>query len=704
MAATNGGNKGKGGGSGKSTRRASNRGKLHKSGGGKRGKAPARGIIARLADLMTAHNISFLLATGMSCLILGLLALAYFTHDLPDISTMTKVTKAPSIVLRTEEGDIIGSSGDIYGDYVRYEDIPRDMIKALVATEDRNFFRHHGVDPFGLLRAMFANARAGRVVQGGSTLTQQLAKNVFLTPERSLKRKVQELILALSIENRYSKQEILTVYLNRVYFGAGTYGIDAAARRYFDKPAKKLLLPESALIVGLLKAPSRYAPTNDRKLSIGRARQVLLNMVDAGLLTEAQEKGASAMYKGLSFPDFVNTSGQRYFTDWILEQIPDYVGNIDRDLIVTTTFYPKLQEAAEEEVNAIMDKKGADTRASQTALLSMTPDGAVRAMVGGRSYAKSQFNRATQARRQPGSSFKLFVYLAAIEAGWRPYHMVEDAPLTIGKWSPANYNGRYEGLVSMRYAFAHSLNTVAVRLSEAVGRGKVIDMAHRLGVRSGMANVPSIALGVTEATLLDMTAAYAHLAAEGRTVFPYGILAIKDVHGKVIYQRRSSSTGTQLSRQTVSIANDMLMAVVEEGTGAGAAIGRPAAGKTGTSQDFRDAWFIGYTPDLVTGVWVGNDNNSPMRKVTGGNLPAQIWGGFMKKALAGVAVSSLPREFSGGESPAQQPTAGEEAAGQVAAPQEAVQEQSREGFWDRVFSDEAPGQPVEQDRERVIKR
>lgn len=702
MATTGGSGGGKRGTGGTGPRRTSTRGKPSRKPASKRPrtKKRSRSLSDRILALMTAHNLSFLLATAMSCLILGLVALAYFMHDLPDISTMTKVTKAPSIVLRTEDGDIIGSSGDIYGDYVRYNDIPRDMVKALVATEDRNFFRHHGVDPFGLLRAMVANARAGRVVQGGSTITQQLAKNVFLTPERSLKRKVQELILALSIENRYSKQEILTVYLNRVYFGAGTFGIDAAARRYFDKPAKKLLLPESALIVGLLKAPSRYAPTNNRKLSIGRARQVLLNMVDAGLLTEAQEKGASAMYKGLSFPEFVSTSGQRYFTDWILDQMPDYVGNIDRDLIVTTTFYPKLQEAAEDVVASIMDKNAESSKAGQTALLSMTPDGAVRAMVGGRSYAQSQFNRATQAQRQPGSSFKLFVYLAAIEAGWRPYHMVDDAPITIGKWSPSNYNGRYEGSVSMRYALTHSLNTVAVRLSEAVGRGKVIDMAHRLGIRSGMANVPSIALGVTEASLLDMTTAYAHLAAEGNTVFPYGILSIRDVYGKVLYQRKSTSAGSQLSRQTVAIANDMLMAVVEEGTGKGASIGRPAAGKTGTSQDFRDAWFIGYTPDLVTGVWVGNDNNASMKKVTGGNLPAQIWGGFMKKALANVAAHELPREFLGGGMMAA-PTTGE---GESAVQQQNESGQLREGFWDKLFSDEPPGDPHEIERDRVIKR
>lgn len=708
------------------TRRARSRADLHKTSKQKplkmlgKGRKSRRGFWNRLFGLMTANNINFMLTTGFTCLIVLLLSIAYFMYDLPDISNMTKVTKAPSIVLRTEEGDIVGSSGDIYGDYVRYNQIPRDLIKALIATEDRNFFTHHGVDPFGLIRAMAANARAGRVVQGGSTITQQLAKNIFLTSERSLKRKVQELILALSIENRYSKQEIITVYLNRVYFGAGTYGIDAAARRYFDKPAKNLLLPESALLVGLLKAPSRYAPTSNRKLAVGRATQVLMNMVDAGLITDAQQKAATGMYKSLSFPEFVNSGGQRYFTDWILDQIPDYVGTIDRDLIVTTTFYPKLQEAAEKEVNTIMDEKGTTLRASQASLLSMTPDGAVRAMVGGRSYGDSQFNRATQARRQPGSSFKLFVYLAAIEAGWRPYHMVEDAPLTVGKWSPGNYTGNYEGFVSMRRAFALSLNTVAVRLSEAAGRGKVIDMAHRLGLQSKMEAVPSIALGVTDASLLEMTTAYAHLAAGGRKVVPFGIVSIKDVYGKVLYQRKKPEPGQPLSPQTVAIANDLTMAVVEEGTGRAAAIGRPVAGKTGTSQDYHDAWFIGYTPELVTGVWVGNDNNQPMKKVTGGSLPARIWAGFSRIALKGVPVSPLPRESFGfsdqpapirdenGEvigmpeqAPQQAPAQYERLPGEGQHPRP---QESREGFWDNLFDGNSGGGSPSERPERRIRR
>lgn len=621
-----------------------------------------------------------LFTTLLTMVILGLLSLAYFMHDLPDISSLTRVTKAPSIVLRTTEGDIIGSSGHIYGEYVRYEDIPRSLIMAVIATEDRNFFRHHGVDPWGLLRAALANLRAGRVVQGGSTITQQLAKNVFLTPERSLKRKVQEFIIALALERKYSKQEIITVYLNRVYFGAGTYGIDAASRRYFDKPAKKMLLPESAMIAGLLKAPSRYAPTSNRELAVGRANQVLINMVDAGLLEEPQRKAASSMYSSLSFPEYVNTSGQRYYIDWILDQIPDYVGNIETDLIVTTAFNPELQEKAEKAVEAVMTEKTvAERRAGQAALMTMSPDGGVLAMVGGRDYARSQYNRATQARRQPGSAFKLFVYLAALEAGWRPYHTIEDAPIDINGWKPSNYTGRYEGIVTLREALENSLNTVSVRLSESIGRGKVIDMARRLGLKGNMGNVPSIALGVTSSSLLEMTTAFAHLANNGRIVMPYGILAIQDVYGNEIYRRQRPTPTVILDDATVRQMNDMLLRVVESGTGRAAAIGRPVAGKTGTSQDYQDAWFIGFTPQLVTGVWVGNDDNSAMGRVTGGNLPAQVWSRFMRTAMEGIPVRDIPRDTSTGTGwwprdarPGGQPRGTD----------------SREGFWDRLFNTE----------------
>lgn len=669
-------------------RKASSRAELHQ----RKEKAKKKSLFAYL----TGGRVSFIATSIFTFFVAGLLALAYFMQDLPDVSKLTEVRKTPSIVLRTDEGVIIGSSGDIYGEYVPYKDIPRDMIKALVATEDRNFFTHFGIDPFGLVRAAGANVIAGRIVQGGSTITQQLAKNVFLTPERSFKRKIQEVILALSLEHKYTKQDIITIYLNRVYFGAGTYGIDAAAHRYFNKPAKKLMLPESALIIGLLKAPSRYAPTSNKELAVGRAKQVLINMQDAGLLEENEVKTASQMYNGLSFPKFSNSNSTRYYTDWILEQIPDYVGNVDRDLIVTTSFNPALQEQAEKAVQTVMEgKESTGKNVTEAALFSMSPDGAVLAVIGGKDYSTSQFNRAVQARRQPGSAFKLLVYLAAVEAGWQPYSRVNDAPVFVGNWAPTNYDNKYHGEMYLREAFEHSINTVAVRLSENVGRSKVVEMAHRLGITSKMQAVPSIALGVTETNLAELTTAYAHLASGGIMVVPYGILSIQDTMGNSIYQRKAPNKARVLSTSTVAQMNDMLMAVIESGTGKAAAIGRPAGGKTGTSQDFRDAWFIGFTPQLVTGVWVGNDNNKSMRKITGGNLPAHIWHDYMQTALKDQPVYALPRNASGnngffnnlfgsGTAPATRHDLPDAEGENSTVPEEKAQ--LNESFWNKLFS------------------
>lgn len=655
-----------------------------------------------IRSLFTIGNITRAAHTGITLLVLGMLALAYFMHDLPDISNLVQTNKAHSIVLRTEDGDIIGSSGDIYGEYIEYKDIPQGLIMAVVATEDRNYFEHHGIDPFGLLRATFVNLRAGKIVQGGSTLTQQLAKNIFLTAERSLKRKVQEIILALWMEKKYSKQEILSVYLNRVYFGAGTYGVDAASRRYFGKSARKMTLAESAMIAGLLKAPSRYSPSSNPDLAKGRATQVLLNMVDAGMLTQKQMEKAKATYTHMTFPTVFNSSGRRYFVDWILEQIPDYIGNIDTDLVVTTTFDPRLQELAEASVKVILDEKTTESmEVGQVALLSMTPDGAVRAMIGGRDYATSQFNRSTQAQRQPGSSFKLFVYLAALEHGYQPLSTMVDQPIIVDGWEPKNYDGSYVGEIPLREALAKSINTVAVQLSESAGRGHVIEMAHRLGLKAEMEPVPSIALGVTETTLLEMTTAFAHLAANGESVIPFGIKSIQDTHGNPIYERSSGALGRVLQPEIVARMNDMLMAVVEEGTGAAANIGRPVAGKTGTSQDFRDAWFVGFTPDLVTGVWVGNDNGQSMSHVTGGRYPARVWHNYMQPALANVPARGIPREQSGGgffffgPSPAQGPNP---AQGPQYAPSRHNQPGQQRHFWDQIFSggSEAPRNPKQE--------
>ena len=653
-----------------------------------------------LSGYLTGPNIRLALNAMFTCLILGLLALAYFMHDLPDISTLTKVSKAHSLVIRTEKGDVIGSSGDLYGEYLNYNEIPRDLVRAVVATEDRNFFNHIGIDPFGLLRAAFANFRAGRIVQGGSTITQQLAKNVFLTPERSLKRKVQEVLLAFGLEYRYDKTDIITVYLNRVYFGAGTYGIDAASRRYFGKSARDMFLPESAMIAGLLKAPSRYAPTSNPDLAKRRATQVLVNMEDAGLISKEQLEAGRKTYDTIEFAKIASTSDTRYYTDWVMEQIPNYVGNIEADLIVTTTFDPQLQREAEAAVDAVLtDKVMTDYRTSQVALVSMNTDGAVRAMIGGRDYGVSQFNRAEQARRQPGSSFKAFVYLAALEEGFQANDLIIDAPVVVDGWTPGNYDGEYLGEITLREAYAKSVNTVAVRLSEAVGRHKVINMAHRLGLQANMDPIPSIALGVTESSLLEMTNAYAHLASGGNMVIPYAILKIEDVYGHVIYEREPLYTTRVLQPQLVARMNDLMAAVVEGGTGAGASIGRSAAGKTGTSQDFRDAWFIGYTPQMITGVWVGNDDNSSMKKVTGGKFPAQIWRAYMKQAMAGLPDEQLPRASGGG--------GWFDGGGQIMRHEPRLQRSGggSQNFWNNLFDGgQVGGEPSERPESQRIRR
>ena len=577
---------------------------------------------------------------------------AWFSYELPSIDDLNKFTKAPSILIKSEDGQIIGSSGDIYGDYISFGELPSSLVDAVIATEDRNFYHHFGIDPFGLARAMIANIRAHHVVQGGSTITQQVAKNVFLTSERSFTRKLKEMLLALKLERRFTKEDILSIYLNRVYLGAGNYGVDAAAHRYFDKSARQLTLSESAIIAGLLKAPSRFAPTSNPVLSRNRATQVIVNMQEAGYLSEQQSiRARDELIKSMAER---KRSSQSifYFSDWILDQIPEYIGNVQEDIVVTTTLNTQWQALAEKSVIDVMDKEGPTHNATQAALLSMTPDGAVRAMVGGRSYAASQYNRATQSLRQPGSAFKLFVYLAGLEDGLTPSTMMEDHPISVkivgGYWQPHNFNNKFLGTISLKDAVTDSVNTVAVQVAQRVGLERVISMARRLGISTDLEPLPSIALGATEVTLIELTNAYAHLASNGAIVNPYGISQINTSKGELIYQRTSSGNGYVLNSSTVGMMNDMLMSVVNSpaGTGKAAQIGRPVAGKTGTTSDYRDAWFMGYTPDLVTGVWVGNDNNTPMKKVTGGMLPAQIWHAYMIDAVSKMSVRAIPTDGS----------------------------------------------------------
>jgi penicillin-binding protein 1A len=578
---------------------------------------------------------------GLWGLIVGGIGLAYFALTLPDTSQLTVAERRPSVTIEAEDGSTIGTFGDLFGQPLTLKQLPPFLPKAVIATEDRRFYSHFGIDPIGLIRAAYIDLRTGQAVQGGSTITQQLAKNVFLTPERSLSRKIRETLLALWLEHHFTKDQILEIYLNRVYLGAGTYGVDAAARRYFGKSATKLDLFESAVIAGLLKAPTRFSPARDRSKAAARAAQVLDNMVEAGYITaaeatEAQKHGDTKAAFAAARP------GSRYFADWIADQVRDFAGTSDRDLVVRTTLEPRLQAEAEAVVAGTITRYGLKSAVSQGALVAMSPDGAVRAMVGGRDYGESQFNRATQAQRQPGSAFKPFVYLAGMEAGLRPDDRFVDGPVRIGRWQPHNYTNRYLGEVSLAEALAESINTIAVQVAQRAGIARVVAVANRLGINSNLAADASIALGTDEVNLLELVSAYAPFANGGTGVVPYGIAEIRDTRGKLLYQRSGSGPGQVVAPEYVGLMNQMLEGVVHRGTGKAAALPLPMAGKTGTTQEYRDAWFIGYTADLVCGVWFGNDDNTPMHKVTGGTLPATAWHAFMLAATKDAPAKPLP--------------------------------------------------------------
>jgi penicillin-binding protein 1A len=569
---------------------------------------------------------------GLACFI------GYYALDLPDLSSLTATLRRPSVTILASDGAQIAAFGDVYGDSLTLEQMPPFLPEAVLATEDRHFYHHFGLDPIGLGRAILVNLRARHWVQGGSTITQQLAKNLFLSPEKSLKRKIQELLLAIQLERRFSKEQILTLYLNRVYLGSGTWGVDAAARRYFDQPATSLNLYQSALLGGLMKAPSRYNPQNDRTLSLKRTTQVLANMVAAGYITQTQMD--EALRTGQQTVKQIAHTG-RYFADWVHDQVAPVAGS-DRDIVVHTTLDITLQKKAEAELEALLAGPGAKAGVTQGAMVVMTPDGAVRALVGGRNYATSQFDRATQGMRQPGSSFKAFLYLAAIEQGWNEEDGIEDTPITTGKYRPENYTHKYEGEVTLRHAFAKSSNVAAVRLIEKIGPRRVITVAKRLGITSELQPNASLALGTSEASLLEMTAAFASFANGGEGVFAYGYPEIVDGHGGAVFTRQGGGAGRVIAPEPLRQLTDMMVAVVEEGTGKGANFGRPAAGKTGTTQDYRDAWFIGFTADYVAGVWLGNDDGTPLNRITGGTLPTQLWHNVMLAAHQGLPVRQLP--------------------------------------------------------------
>ncbi len=581
--------------------------------------------------------------------VLGLWALiavgglvAFHASKLPPIDQLAVPKRPPNIAIMASDGSLLANRGETGGRTVTLKELPPYLPKAFVAIEDRRFMEHWGVDPMGIARAIFRNVtRSGSSMQGGSTLTQQLAKNLFLTQERTASRKIQEAILAFWLERNYTKDQILELYLNRVYFGSGSYGVEAAAQKYFGKSARSVTLGEAAVLAGLVQAPSRLAPNRNPDAAQARAALVIAAMAKEGFISDQMAKIAL-----MSPPTAVKPPGAgsvNYAADYVMDVLDDFIGTIDKDIVVATTIDPVLQGAAEKALVDELTLKGDKFGVSQGAFVALQPDGAVRALVGGRNYTDSQFNRATLAKRQPGSAFKPFVYLAAVEAGLTPDTIRQDAPINVKGWTPENYSRDYRGPVSLRTALSLSLNTVAVRLGLEVGPKTVVKTAQRMGISSALEPNASIALGTSEVSPLELVTAYAPFANGGIAVLPYVIKQVKTSGGESIYVRKGTGLGRVLEPQVVGMMNAMMRETLLTGTARKAELpGWEAAGKTGTSQEFRDAWFIGYTASLVAGVWLGNDDGTPTKKVSGGNLPVEVWTRFMKTAMAGTPPTPLP--------------------------------------------------------------
>ena len=564
----------------------------------------------------------------------------YYASTLPDTSGLMAETRGQGITILDVRGRVVATRGASAGPFVQVEELPPHVTAAVLAIEDRRFYKHWGIDFWGLARATLANIQAGRVVQGGSTLTQQLAKNLFLTSERTFRRKVQETMLALWLEARFSKNEILSLYLNRVYFGGGAYGIEAASQRYFAVDPADLTLNQAAMLAGLLKAPSRYSPASHPEAAAERMQVVLRAMVDADFLDpDAQALSASAP---VAFALATATDGSGYVVDWLMDRLPAYIGGTDGNLVVETSLDLDVQFAAEHALADTLDREGAARNVDQGAVVVFDLWGGVVAMVGGHSYVDSQFNRATQARRQPGSAFKPFVYLTALEAGYRPDSIVLDGAIEVDGWQPENFSGEYDGYMQMRQGLADSVNTVAVRLIQSVGPANVARTARRMGIVTPLDPVPSLALGAVDVSPFELTSAYVPLANGGAGVIPHAITRIRTADDRVLFERTGSGPGRVIPARPTADLVSMMSVAIAEGTGRRAYLSdRPSAGKTGTSQDFRDAWFVGFTGDYVAGVWMGNDDNTPTNRVTGGSLPAQTWNLLMRDAHRGLPPRAL---------------------------------------------------------------
>jgi penicillin-binding protein 1A len=563
-------------------------------------------------------------------------SIAYST--LPGYEELKQSPNGQMIRVRAADGTVIVSLGPSFGTWLRYNQIPAIMSDAMVSVEDRRFRSHFGVDPIGIARSISVRIQRGRFAQGGSTITQQLARNIFLTNDKTWTRKFREIILALAMERKFSKDEILELYLNRVYFGGGAYGVDAASRKFFDHPATQLSLAESAIIAGLVKAPSNYSPTADAKAAVGRANVVLGVMEKNGTITPGEAR--SANLSKIKFAPEPQQNSVRYFTDWALPQLDTLISESTAPIDVWTTLDLGMQRAADAAIRA--NAPGG----AQGALVSLDRDGAVRAMVGGTDYVTSIYNRSTQAVRQPGSAFKLFVYLAALEAGMTTESPVVDEAVDINGWKPRNSSGRYSGAINLRTAFTYSVNTVAAKIGADVGTAAIADMARRFGITTPINTHPSMVLGTSDARLLDMTRAYASVASKGVAVVPFGIVKVTTDKGELLYQHQADNSRVLVAPYVAAGMTDLLQTAVSVGTGKAAQIGRPTAGKTGTTSSNKDGWFMGFSSGLTTGVWMGRDDARPVKGLQGGTAPARAFAAFMKVAVAKRPIEQFDTEVT----------------------------------------------------------
>ncbi len=577
------------------------------------------------------------LKIGIAVALMGLLIIGIFVaiarNEIKGFEDLKASPNGQMIRVRAADGTVIQTLGPSFGRWVPVKQLPKDMKDAMVAVEDRRFYYHPGVDPIGIVRSFYVRATSGKWSQGGSTITQQLARTVYLNNRREFGRKIREVILSMAMETKFSKDQILELYLNKVYFGGGAFGVDAASRKFFDHGAEELTLAESAIIAGLVKAPSHYSPTADAQAAIGRAGVVIEVMQDAGMITA--EQAATVKPAKVKLASQKSQDSVRYFTDWALPQLDGLIDETEKPIDVWTTIDLSMQRAASASLSAHVP------RGSQGAVVTLDRDGAVRAMVGGTSYAKSNYNRAVTALRQPGSSWKAFVYLAAIEAGFRPDDKVVDGPVTINGWSPKNSGGSYAGEITLRTAFAYSKNTVAAKIGEEVGTSTIANMARRFGISTPISTGPAMVLGSSETRVIEMTRAFASIAAKGRSVTPYAISKVTTIDGDVIYRHKASS-GTQLVQPYVAAGvTDLMQSAVTAGSGRAAQIGRPVAGKTGTTSSNKDGWFLGFSSGLTTGVWMGRDDARAVGNLQGGNAPATAWGSYMRIAVAGRPVENF---------------------------------------------------------------